>query len=62
MHDSTRLIKNMIWGIIELFLVFDAGIGICSGKGTVFDYLVVIICGIQIVLTLVYHIIRKKNK
>ena len=62
MPDKNRWITSIIWGFIELFLLLDAGVGLYSGKGTAFDYLVIIICGIHIVLTLVYHIIRKKNK
>lgn len=61
MDGATSLIKNIIWGIVDFVLVLDALIGIYSGNGTAFDYVLLVLSGCGLLLALAHRWIRKKH-
>lgn len=62
MHSLARVIKNLIAGFLDFLLVLDAYIGICSGRGTVSDYLVLVINVFVLLLAFAHYRTRRKQK
>ena len=56
------MMAKAIFVILDLILVLDACIGIFSGSGMVFDYLVLIVTLFVLLLSAVYYWARRKCK
>ena len=64
MHGVSGIMRRVIASLFDFILVLDACIGIVSGTGTVFDYLVLGINGFVLLLICAHwrSKIKQKNK
>ena len=64
MHGVSGIMRRVIASLFDFILVLDACIGIVSGNGTVFDYLVLGINGFVLLLICSHwqSKIKQKNK